>query len=186
MRRSRSATGSKAWNRERDHQRKWILWHQQTGSQVHWFFTSGARPGFLNSAQGYERGFLGFRDPGHPADVHALVGSVAAQGEQALAGLPVPEQDSSIIGPAGKQARKRPSELKANDQTPLPCSGQILRQSPVDRSQSLIDPSWLPVATILPSGCMATARTRQCVPAGSGHTVHCRPPILSPVHRSLH
>src|SRR5260370_17845230 len=57
----------------------------------------------LDGPQGFERGFLGLGNPAHPADIHTLVGPITAQGEQALATWPVPEQDGPIIGPAGQQ-----------------------------------------------------------------------------------
>src|SRR2546421_5316262 len=58
----------------------------------------------LDGPQGYERGCLCLREPCHPRDVHAFVGSVATQGQEALPRLPLPEQDDTLIGSTRQHA----------------------------------------------------------------------------------
>ena len=57
----------------------------------------------VDGPEGCERGFLRLREPGHAADVHALVGAVAAQRREALPGLPLPQHDDSLIRRTGQQ-----------------------------------------------------------------------------------
>src|SRR5438132_11652437 len=49
--------------------------------------------------QGFERSFLPLCNACHAADIHALVRSLAAQGQEALPSLPLPQQDASIVRP---------------------------------------------------------------------------------------
>src|SRR2546423_15712764 len=67
------------------------------------------------------------------------------------------ESSQTLTTPTGSPlASSRPVGLKAAAQNSLCCSYQILRQRPVGRSHSRIDPSSPHVATSLPAGCTTT------------------------------